>query len=61
MRTMGQETGGGLVNTYEKDEHSLYRERVNGVVVNSDDWYDLFDVKPGNKLYLAPENRVRIW
>ena len=28
---------------------------------NSDSWYDLFDVKPGNKLYLAPESRVRIW
>jgi predicted metalloendopeptidase len=44
-----------------KDEHSLFRERVNGVVTNTDDWYDLFDVKPTDKLYLAPEKRIRIW
>ena len=44
-----------------KDEHSLFRERVNGVVTNTDDWYDLFDVKPTDKLYLAPDKRIRIW
>ena len=44
-----------------KDEHSLFRERVNGVVTNTDDWYDLFDVKPTDKLYLSPEKRIRIW
>jgi predicted metalloendopeptidase len=30
-------------------------------VRNLDDWYKAFDVKPGEKLYLAPEQRVRIW
>ena len=45
----------------EKDNHSLFRERLNGVVINTDDWYDLFGVKPGDKLYLAPEKRTRIW
>jgi len=30
-------------------------------VRNLDAWYDAFDVKPGDKLYLAPEDRVRIW
>lgn len=28
---------------------------------NHDAWYKAFDVKPGDKLYLAPEDRVRIW
>ncbi|RXF04835.1 M13 family metallopeptidase [Pseudoalteromonas sp. PS5] len=28
---------------------------------NHDAWYKAFDVKPGDKLYLAPEERVRIW
>jgi len=28
---------------------------------NHDAWYTAFDVKPGDKLYLAPEDRVRIW
>ena len=35
--------------------------RVNGPVRNIDAWYAAFNVKPGDKLYLAPENRVRIW
>ncbi|RDS85106.1 M13 family peptidase [Dyella monticola] len=30
-------------------------------VRNIDGWYDAFNVKPGEKLYLAPDNRVKIW
>jgi predicted metalloendopeptidase len=30
-------------------------------VRNMDAWYAAFDVKPGDKLYLAPADRVRIW
>jgi predicted metalloendopeptidase len=26
-----------------------------------DAWYDAFDVKDGDKQYLPPEHRVRIW
>jgi predicted metalloendopeptidase len=43
------------------DTHSLNRERTNGVVRNSDAWYELFDIKPGDALYLAPEKRAYIW
>ena len=35
--------------------------RVNGVVRNIDAWYEAFDVKPGDKLFLPPQDRVRIW
>jgi putative endopeptidase len=31
------------------------------IVRNLDAWYAAFDVKPGDKLYLAPSERVRIW
>ncbi len=41
--------------------HSPSQFRVNGVVRNMDAWYAAFDVKPGDKLYLPPEERVRIW
>jgi endothelin-converting enzyme/putative endopeptidase len=34
---------------------------VNGVVRNMDAWYNAFNVKPGDKMYLTPEQRVRIW
>lgn len=30
-------------------------------VRNLDGWYTSFDVKPGEKLYLTPEQRVKIW
>ncbi|HEX7130165.1 MAG TPA: M13 family metallopeptidase [Rhodanobacteraceae bacterium] len=30
-------------------------------VRNIDAWYDAYDVKPGEKLYLAPKERVKIW
>ena len=30
-------------------------------VRNLEAWYRAFDVKPGQKLYLAPEQRVRVW
>ena len=30
-------------------------------VRNLDAWYAAFDVKPGQKLYLAPGERVKIW
>ncbi|MBA4041729.1 MAG: endothelin-converting protein, partial [Sphingobium sp.] len=43
------------------DPHSPPLFRVNGVVRNMDAWYTAFNVKPGSKLYLAPEQRVHIW
>jgi putative endopeptidase len=41
--------------------HAPVNYRVNGVVRNMDAWYRAFNVKPNDKLFLAPENRVRIW
>jgi putative endopeptidase len=43
------------------DPHSPYRWRVDGTLRNIDEWYKAFDVKPGDKLYLAPAERVRVW
>ncbi|MGZ3272949.1 MAG: M13 family metallopeptidase [Caulobacteraceae bacterium] len=43
------------------DPHSPDMLRVNGVVHNVDGWYGAYDVRPGDKLYLAPDQRVRIW
>jgi putative endopeptidase len=41
--------------------HSPPQFRVNGVVRNIDAWYSAFAVQPGDKLYLPPAERVRIW
>jgi putative endopeptidase len=43
------------------DPHSPSIFRVNGVVRNIDVWYDAFDVKPGDRLYLEPRVRIHIW
>jgi endothelin-converting enzyme/putative endopeptidase len=42
------------------DPHAPGEYRA-ATVRNIDAWYSAFDVKPGEKLYLAPEERVRIW
>ena len=43
------------------DPHSPRQFRVNGVVRNIDAWYAAFHVKPGDQLYVAPQDRVKIW
>jgi len=43
------------------DPHSPRQFRVNGVVRNIDAWYAPFHVAPGDQLYVAPKDRVKIW
>jgi putative endopeptidase len=42
------------------DPHSPDAIRVR-TVRNFDPWYAAYDVKPGDALYLAPSDRIRIW
>jgi putative endopeptidase len=50
-----------LVNLIKSDPHSPPKYRINGPVRNLAEWYGAFDVKEGDKLYLAPADRVRVW
>lgn len=50
-----------LRNQVASDPHAPARFRINGIVRNIPEFYEAFDVKPGDKLYLAPEKRVKIW
>ena len=43
------------------DPHSPAYFRVNGTIRNVDAWYDAFGVKQGDKLWVDPSERVRIW
>lgn len=43
------------------DPHSPDKYRVNGIVRNFGPWYQAFGVKPGDALYLPPEQRVSVW
>jgi putative endopeptidase len=50
-----------LRNQVATDPHSPGKYRAIGPVRNVDLWYSAFGVKEGDKLYIAPANRARIW
>jgi len=50
-----------LRNQILADPHSPAKFRANGTVRNIPEFYEAFNVKPNNKLYLAPDKRVKIW
>lgn len=43
------------------DVHSPAQFRINGPLMNIPEFYKAFNVKPGNKMYLAEKDRVVIW
>jgi predicted metalloendopeptidase len=43
------------------DPHSPGQFRANGTLRNQPGFYDAFKVKQGDKMYLAPQDRVIIW
>ena len=43
------------------DPHSPAEFRCNGTIRNVPEFYEAFEVKPGDKLFLAPGDRVKIW
>jgi len=49
-----------LLRQMTSDPHTPAHYRVN-VVRNMDAWYTAFDIKAGTRLYLTPEQRVRVW
>lgn len=43
------------------DEHSLGKNRVNGILPHISAWYDVFEIKPGDAMYVLPGERVKLW
>jgi putative endopeptidase len=50
-----------MVNQVKTDPHSPGYFRSFGPLTNVDAFYKAFDVKPGDKLYKKPEDRIKIW
>lgn len=50
-----------IVESYGQDEHSAPKERINGIVRNTDLWYDLFEVNADHELFLEEAERAYIW
>jgi putative endopeptidase len=50
-----------LIVWVKTDPHTPAEARVNGMMMNQQAFYDAFGVKPGDKMYLPPEQRTVIW
>ena len=46
---------------FERDPHPLAYLRVNVTVQQFDEFYEIYDVKPGDKMYLDPKKRIAVW
>jgi endothelin-converting enzyme/putative endopeptidase len=57
----GKQREGALRAQLLSNPHSPDAYRVNGIVRNIDPWYAAFHVKPGDALYLPPDQRVHVW
>ena len=45
----------------KSDPHSLAEWRVNGQMPHIDAWYEAFNIKPSDKLFVTKDKRVTIW
>ncbi len=50
-----------ILRLTKEDTHSLARWRVNAALPQIDAWYEAFDIKEGDAMYLPKEKRVFIW
>jgi putative endopeptidase len=61
MARRGKAREPSLIAQVKSDPHSPSEFRVNGSLRNHPGFYQAFDVKPGDRMYLAPEQRVIFW
>ena len=57
----GKARDAALIAQVKSDPHSPSEFRVNGSLRNHPGFYEAFGVKPGDKMYLAPVERVTFW
>ena len=56
-----KEQDGAVRQQILSDVHTPDKYRVIGITRNQDGWYTAFGVKPGDKNYLPPDQRVHMW
>ena len=57
----GNITEAEIRNRTKSDPHSLGRWRVNGALPHIDAWYEAFDVKEGDKMFVPKAERLELW
>jgi putative endopeptidase len=58
---LGKRRDEATIAQVKSDPHSPEKYRTNGVVVHMPSFYSAFSVKPGDKMYAPPEQRVTLW
>jgi putative endopeptidase len=61
MSRKGKYMDEALISRIASDPHSPLEFRVNGPYPNIDAFHEAFETQPGDGMWLAPEDRVRIW
>ena len=56
---VGSMTGCGQGDIF--NEHPLYYLRINATCQQFDEFFETYDIKEGDLMYLAPEDRISIW
>lgn len=57
----GNITEAEIRNRTKSDPHSLGRWRVDGALPHIDMWYDAFNIKEGDKMFIPKEQRLSLW
>ncbi len=50
-----------IIEQLKSDEHAPSKIRVNAVLSSTDKFYEAFDIKPGDGMYVKPEDRVHMY
>ena len=56
-----QTTKENELDTIRGDVHPLPFHRINIILQQYDEFIETYDIKPGDGMYLSPENRVTVW
>ena len=54
-------TKSAIESQFYTDPHPLDATRANVSVMQVQEFYDTYGIKPGDKMYLAPEDRIAVW
>jgi predicted metalloendopeptidase len=58
---LGKQRDAAMIAQLASNPHAPEKYRVNGVVVHLPSFYSAFSVASGDKMYIAPEERVTLW
>ena len=61
IKDLSESQAAEIRNRTKSDPHSLGRWRVNGALPHIDAWYEAFNVKEGDKMFVPKAERLELW